>query len=196
MSTAVVVGAGPNGLAAAVRLAQHGIDVEVLEAADHIGGGTRTSELTVPGVLHDHCSAFHPMGVGSPYLRRSAWSGTACGGGGPRSTAPTPSTPARPGCCGDRSTRPPRASAPTAPLAADVRPTGAAASTNSPTTSCARSRTCPTIRSGCAASVAGALLPASLTARRWRTDKARALFGGVAAHAFVRCTARRPPRSG
>ena len=68
MATAVVVGAGPNGLAAAVRLAQHGVDVEVLEAADHIGGGTRTSELTLPGVLHDHCSAFHPMGVGSPYL--------------------------------------------------------------------------------------------------------------------------------
>jgi phytoene dehydrogenase-like protein len=64
MATAVVVGSGPNGLAGAVRLAQHGIDVEVLEAADQIGGGTRTSELTLPGVLHDHCSAFHPMGVG------------------------------------------------------------------------------------------------------------------------------------
>ena len=69
MSSAVVVGAGPNGLAAAVRLAQHGLDVTVLEASDQIGGGTRTSELTLPGVLHDHCSAFHPMGVGSPYLR-------------------------------------------------------------------------------------------------------------------------------
>jgi phytoene dehydrogenase-like protein len=68
MATAVVVGSGPNGLAAAVRLAQHGVDVEVLEAADDIGGGTRSSELTVPGVVHDHCSAFHPMGVGSPYL--------------------------------------------------------------------------------------------------------------------------------
>ena len=69
MTSAVVVGAGPNGLAAAVRLARHGIEVDVFEASDHIGGGTRTSELTVPGVLHDHCSAFHPMGVGSPYLR-------------------------------------------------------------------------------------------------------------------------------
>ena len=70
MSSAIVVGAGPNGLAAAVRLAQHGVDVTVLEGSAHIGGGTRTSELTVPGVLHDHCSAFHPMGVGSPYLRQ------------------------------------------------------------------------------------------------------------------------------
>ena len=62
------MGAGPNGLAAAVRLAQAGVDVTVLEAADEIGGGTRTSELTVPGLLHDHCSAFHPMAVGSPFL--------------------------------------------------------------------------------------------------------------------------------
>ncbi|GCB45036.1 NAD(P)/FAD-dependent oxidoreductase [Streptomyces sp. NL15-2K] len=68
MSTAVVVGSGPNGLAAAVRLARAGVDVTVLEAADTIGGGTRTSELT-PGLLHDHCSATHPMAVGSPFLR-------------------------------------------------------------------------------------------------------------------------------
>jgi phytoene dehydrogenase-like protein len=68
MSTAVVVGSGPNGLAAAVRLARAGVDVQVLEAADTIGGGTRSGELTVPGVIHDLCSAFHPMGIGSPYL--------------------------------------------------------------------------------------------------------------------------------
>ena len=70
MSTdAVVVGSGPNGLAAAVTLAQRGLSVTVLEGHDEIGGGTRTSELTVPGVLHDICSAIHPFGVGSPYLR-------------------------------------------------------------------------------------------------------------------------------
>ncbi|WP_328545146.1 NAD(P)/FAD-dependent oxidoreductase [Streptomyces europaeiscabiei] len=68
MTTAVVVGSGPNGLAAAVFLAREGIEVTVLEAADTIGGGTRTSELT-PGLLHDHCSATHPMAVGSPFLR-------------------------------------------------------------------------------------------------------------------------------
>jgi phytoene dehydrogenase-like protein len=65
---AVVVGAGPNGLAAAVTLATAGLSVTVLEAADEIGGGTRTAELTVPGLAHDICSAVHPLGAGSPYL--------------------------------------------------------------------------------------------------------------------------------
>ncbi|MGC4934504.1 phytoene desaturase family protein [Gordonia sp. DT30] len=68
MTTAVVVGSGPNGLAAAVRLAQSGIDVTVVEAGSRPGGGTRTGELTVPGLLHDECAAFHPTGVASPYL--------------------------------------------------------------------------------------------------------------------------------
>ena len=65
---AVVVGAGPNGLAAAVAIAQAGFSVTVLEAAEKIGGGTRTEELLVPGVLHDVCSAVHPFGVASPFL--------------------------------------------------------------------------------------------------------------------------------
>ena len=68
MSDAIVVGSGPNGLAFAVALVREGVAVTVLEAADEIGGGTRTSELTVPGVLHDHCSAVHPMAAGSPFL--------------------------------------------------------------------------------------------------------------------------------
>jgi phytoene dehydrogenase-like protein len=68
MSTATVVGSGPNGLTAAAVLARAGVDVTVLEAADEIGGGTRTVEAIVPGLLHDHCSATHPMAVGSPVL--------------------------------------------------------------------------------------------------------------------------------
>lgn len=65
---AVVVGSGPNGLAAAVEIARHGHSVLVLEAADTIGGGTRTKELTLPGFRHDVCSAIHPTGAASPYL--------------------------------------------------------------------------------------------------------------------------------
>lgn len=66
---AVVVGSGPNGLTAAVVLAQAGLSVTVLEAADEIGGGTRTADLTVPGVLHDICSAVHPFGAASPVFQ-------------------------------------------------------------------------------------------------------------------------------
>lgn len=69
MSTAVVVGSGPNGLAAAISLAANGVQVTVLEAADQIGGGTRSSEAILPGLLHDHCSAIHPMAVGSQFMR-------------------------------------------------------------------------------------------------------------------------------
>ena len=66
---AVVVGAGPNGLAAAVELTRSSRRVLVVEAAGVIGGGTRTEELTLPGYLHDVCSAIHPMGAASPFFR-------------------------------------------------------------------------------------------------------------------------------
>jgi phytoene dehydrogenase-like protein len=66
---AVIVGAGPNGLAAAIRIAQTGRKVVVFEAADTIGGGCRSAELTLPGFLHDVCSAVHPMAVVSPFFR-------------------------------------------------------------------------------------------------------------------------------
>jgi phytoene dehydrogenase-like protein len=66
---AVVVGAGPNGLAAAIELARSGLSVRVLEAADTVGGGARSAELTLPGFLHDVCSAIHPLGVASPFFR-------------------------------------------------------------------------------------------------------------------------------
>ncbi len=66
---AVVIGSGPNGLAAAVALAREGAKVVVLEAHDEPGGGTRTAELTLPGFRHDVCSACHPMGRLSPFFR-------------------------------------------------------------------------------------------------------------------------------
>ncbi len=67
---AVVVGSGPNGLAAAIAIARAGRLVLVIEAKETIGGGARTAELTEPGFLHDVCSAIHPMAAGSPFLSR------------------------------------------------------------------------------------------------------------------------------
>jgi phytoene dehydrogenase-like protein len=66
---AVVVGSGPNGLAAAITLARQGRSVIVFEARDTIGGGCRSAELTLPGFVHDICSAIHPLGLGSPFFR-------------------------------------------------------------------------------------------------------------------------------
>ncbi|MFN2582349.1 MAG: phytoene desaturase family protein [Candidatus Dormibacteria bacterium] len=66
----VVIGSGPNGLAAAVELARHGAAVTVLEGAATPGGGTRTEELTLPGFKHDVCSTAHPLGVESPFFAR------------------------------------------------------------------------------------------------------------------------------
>jgi phytoene dehydrogenase-like protein len=65
---AVVVGAGPNGLAAAITLAQAGLKVVVFEGAETIGGGTRSAQLTLPGFIHDVCSAIHPLTVASPFF--------------------------------------------------------------------------------------------------------------------------------
>jgi phytoene dehydrogenase-like protein len=66
---AVVVGSGPNGLAAAITFARQGLAVLVLEASATIGGGTRTADLTLPGFLHDVCSAVHPFAVASSFLK-------------------------------------------------------------------------------------------------------------------------------
>ena len=66
---AIVVGSGPNGLAAAITLAQGGCSVLVCEANATIGGGARSQELTLPGFVHDVCSAVHPLAAGSPFFR-------------------------------------------------------------------------------------------------------------------------------
>ena len=70
MTRATIVGSGPNGLAAALTLAAEGVEVTVLEAADRLGGGTRSRELTLPGLIHDECSAAHPLALDTPFARR------------------------------------------------------------------------------------------------------------------------------
>ncbi|PND50159.1 NAD(P)/FAD-dependent oxidoreductase [Rhodococcus sp. ENV425] len=186
MSTAVVVGSGPNGLAAAVHLARSGVDVQVLEAADEIGGGTRSGELTVPGLVHDHCSAFHPMGAGSPYLQtlgldryglRWRWPEIDCAHPLDGSEAALlhrslDVTAAGLGEDGPRWRR----------MFADLATgfDGLAADLMRPVLNVPRHP----LR--LAAFGPRALLPATASARWFRTPKGRALFGGVAAHAYHR----------
>ena len=67
---AIVIGSGPNALAGAITLASAGLEVEVYEAEDTIGGGTRSLELTLPGFAHDICSAIHPLAKASPFFRQ------------------------------------------------------------------------------------------------------------------------------
>src|SRR5678815_4505774 len=66
---AIVVGSGPNGLAAAIVLAQAGVKTLLREAAPTLGGGLRSAELTLPGFTHDVCSAVHPLALSSPFFR-------------------------------------------------------------------------------------------------------------------------------
>ncbi|MGA9295117.1 MAG: NAD(P)/FAD-dependent oxidoreductase [Ignavibacteriaceae bacterium] len=67
---AVIVGSGPNGLAAGIKLAQSGYSVKILEAKESIGGGLRSSEIITPGFVNDICSAIHPLGIASPYFKK------------------------------------------------------------------------------------------------------------------------------
>lgn len=184
MVDAVVVGSGPNGLAAAVVLAGAGCSVTVLEAADTIGGGTRTEELTLPGLRHDVCSAVHPFGVASPLLSALPLADHGLEWCWPEVDLVHPLDGGRAGVL-RRSLD---------DTVAGLGPDGDA-----------WRRTFATLagRFGAlaedlmrplqhvprhplllAAFGPRALQPATLLARRWHTAEARALFGGVAAHAI------------
>ncbi|MEO8264984.1 MAG: NAD(P)/FAD-dependent oxidoreductase [Ilumatobacteraceae bacterium] len=186
MSSAIVVGSGPNGLAAAARLARAGLDVTVLEASDTIGGGTRSSEMIMAGLVHDHCSAVHPLAAGSPFLAGLdlaldglAWlqpevdcahpldNGSA--GVFHRSIERTADAL---GSDGQRWRRV------FEPMAAHFDALFADAS--QPVLRLPR-HPVTLARFG-----AGAMLPATTLARVWKTDEAKALWAGVAAHAFSR----------
>ncbi|MGZ5419827.1 MAG: phytoene desaturase family protein [Solirubrobacterales bacterium] len=185
MSDAIVVGSGPNGMACAVALAREGVEVTVLEAEESIGGGTRTTELTVPGLLHDHCSAVHPMAVASPFLRSLAledhgleWRWPEVDLAHPlddgsagvllRSVEETARGVGADGRAWQRLFGPLADSF--AALNEDdlVRPV----------------LHLPRHPIRLASFGLRAAAPATLVARRWKTPQARALFGGVAAHAF------------
>jgi phytoene dehydrogenase-like protein len=186
MSSAVVVGSGPNGLACAATLASRGVAVTVIEAAERIGGGTRSSELTVPGLLHDECSATHPMAVASPAvaglgLERHglewAWPEVDLahpldGGGGGTMLRSLEATAAGLGAAGKRWERvfgPPAEGYDE--LAEDVY---------RPLLHFPR-HPLRLVRFGLPA-----LLPATTLGRALGTPEAAALFGGIAAHSYAR----------
>lgn len=189
MADAIVVGSGPNGLAAAVTMAQRGVRVTVLEATGEIGGGTRSSELTVSGVLHDHCSTTHPLAASSPFLRaldlqrhgveyRLAEVDLAHPLDSGSAAVLTKGNDATAGGLGPdenswRSLFSPLTKA-FDELAADLlRPL----------------LRVPKHPFKLAGFGLRGLLPATAVARRWQTDEARALFAGAAAHAFHPLTA-------
>ncbi|MFE0461585.1 phytoene desaturase family protein [Kitasatospora sp. NPDC058965] len=189
MADAVVVGAGPNGLAAAVALARQGVRVTVLEGAATIGGGTRSGEFTLPGLLHDQCAAVHPMALASPFLRGLGLERHGLVWRWPELELAHPLDAGEPGVLHRSPTRTaerlgtdgPGWYRTFAPLAS--RFDALAADLLSPPLQL------PSHPVALARFAVRAALPAALLARRWRTPAARALFAGIAAHAMTPLTA-------
>ncbi len=183
---AVVVGAGPNGLAAAIELARAGASVRVLEARDEIGGGTRTAELTLPGFAHDVCSGCHPDGrplAVLPHAAARARTGSA--GSTRRRRSPIRST-ASPPCCSDaRLPRRRASSAATRDATSDSSRRSCAIRTSSSRISSAPLRI-PKHPFRMARFGMLGLLPATLAFRaRFRGERARAVLAGCAAHSIL-----------
>ncbi|SEM16299.1 Phytoene dehydrogenase-related protein [Blastococcus sp. DSM 46786] len=184
MTDAVVVGSGPNGLAAALTLAAAGVQVTVLEAADTIGGGTRSSALTLPGLIHDECSGFHPLAVDTPFSRAFdlaaqgltwrwadfEYSHPLDGGRGAAVQRSMDDTAAR---LGEDGRRWRSLFEPLERRFDDIAEDFLQPLLHVP------AHPVKLARFG-----AYSLLPAAVLARRWSGPEARALFAGVAAHAF------------
>ena len=184
MSEATVVGSGPNGLACAVALARAGVRVTVLEAAETIGGGVRSAELTVPGLVHDVCSATHPMAAASPFLRSLGLERHGLEWRWPEVDL------AHPFDDGSAATMVRSLDETVAGLGEDGRAWRRLfGSTSAHFDVLKDDMLGPVIhlpRHPILLARLGlpALMPATVLTRRWQTHSARALFGGVAAHSF------------
>ena len=182
----VVVGSGPNGLAAAVTLSAAGLRVLVIEGAPTIGGGCRTEELTLPGFQHDVCSAVHPLALASPFFRRFDLAARGVkfahsevvfaqpmdGGRAAVLTRSVAATAERLGPDGHAYRRL------FGPLARDY-----AAVTDLVLTPIRRPP--DRLPTGIAVFAANGLRSANAVARRFHTPAGRALFSGVAAHSMI-----------
>jgi phytoene dehydrogenase-like protein len=179
---AIIVGAGPNGLAAALTLARAGLAVQVIEGSDTAGGGCRTAELTLPGFAHDPCSSVHPLAAASPFFR-----GTDLAGRGVRLLVPkvafaSPLDGGRAGAVSgsvDQTAGGLGADGPAyrrlmGPLVRDADSIVA--------DFLAPLRSVPSGPVAAARFGVQALLPARLLARRLHTDEGRSLLAGTAAH--------------
>jgi phytoene dehydrogenase-like protein len=185
----VVVGSGPNGLAAAVTLAAAGLSVTVVEGADSLGGGCRTEALTLPGFRHDVCSTAHPMVMASPFFRQAAFEGLRAalrqpeipfahpldGGNAAAAFSSVEGTAASLGVDSRAYRRL------MAPLVESAMPIGDAV--------LAPLRSVPRHPISLARFGLPGLLPASRLADRFAAEEAKALLAGVAAHSMARLTA-------
>ena len=183
---AIVVGAGPNGLAAAVILARAGLAVRVIEGAPTPGGGCRTQELTLPGFQHDVCSAVHPLAASSPFFQTIDLAALGA-------TLRTPKVAFAHPLDGGRA----------AYVAGSVEETAGGLGADGPSYRRLLGplvrdapHTLPEILTPIGRSVPGhplalarfgrdGVLPATLLARRFKTEEARGLLAGVAAHAML-----------
>ncbi|HLU52948.1 MAG TPA: NAD(P)/FAD-dependent oxidoreductase [Acidimicrobiia bacterium] len=182
---AVIIGSGPNGLAAAITIARHGGSVLVVEGADTVGGGLRSAELTVPGLLHDVCSTVHVLGAGSPFLRSLPLEEHGLEWVHPDVMLAHPLGPERAALLhrsvddtasglGDDATRYRQTVGSVVEMWDEIEDAVLGPILRWPRHPLA------VVRFGLKA-----LLPATTTARRFRTDEAAALFAGCAAHAFI-----------